>query len=71
MRYFESSQLSDPMSVFIESSKIADYKPLIKRGTSSRFVFSPITMLVTNMNEQDGIYMILMISMISMISEVV
>lgn len=39
MRYFESSLTSDPMSVFIESSKIADYKPLIKRGTSSRFVF--------------------------------
>ena len=65
MRYFESSQLSDPMSVFIESSKTADYKPLIKRGTSSRFVFSPITMSVTNINEQDSIYMILMISMIS------
>ena len=67
MRYFESSQLSDPMSVFIESSKIADYKEALV----AVFCLLPITMLNTNMNEQYSIYMILMIFMISMISEVV
>ena len=38
LQYFESMGF-DPVSCFIESSTIHDYKPLIKRGTSTKFAF--------------------------------
>ena len=39
LQYFESKECSDPIISFTESNKIADYKPLIKRGTSKKFIF--------------------------------
>ena len=38
LRYFESKSPEVPV-VFTESDKIADYKPLIKRGTTQKFLF--------------------------------
>ena len=38
MRFFQSSTI-DPVSSIVESSTIADYKPLNKRGTSDSFIF--------------------------------
>ena len=39
LQYFESEVSGDTISEFIESNKIADYKPLIKRGTLKKFLF--------------------------------
>ena len=39
MQYFESQACNDRISTFVESNKLADFKPLIKRGTSENFVF--------------------------------
>ena len=39
LQYFESMDVNDPVSHFIESSTLADFKPLIKRGTTKKFVF--------------------------------
>ena len=36
--YFETNAACD-MSIFVHSNRIADFKPLIKRGTVNRFVF--------------------------------
>ena len=38
LQYFESVS-SEEFSTFVESKTIADFKPLIKRGTSQKFVF--------------------------------
>ena len=39
LRYFESDKLLDDTPEFVEVSKVIDFKPLIKRGTSNRFLF--------------------------------
>ena len=39
LQYFESKELSESVSFFIESNALADFKPLIKRGTTKKFVF--------------------------------
>ena len=39
LQYFESDGSVNPISEFIESHKIVDHKPLIKRGTINKFVF--------------------------------
>ena len=39
LQYFESREINDTVSHFIESTTLADFKPLIKRGTTKKFVF--------------------------------
>ena len=39
LQFFESENPSDDLCQFVESSKIADFKPLIMRGTALKFVF--------------------------------
>ena len=39
LQYFENEKPSDAISEFVESTKLADFKPLIKRGTAEKFVF--------------------------------
>ena len=39
LQYFESNDIIDSFSTFHESSTLVDYKPLIKRGTTKKFVF--------------------------------
>jgi hypothetical protein len=39
LQFFEAKQMDDPKSTFVKSSELADFKTLIKRGTSARFLF--------------------------------
>ena len=39
LQYFESQKQSERPCEFIEFNRIVDFKPLIKRGTSEKFVF--------------------------------
>ena len=39
LQYFESKQSDDPVSTYVKSDDLADFKPLIKRGSISRFEF--------------------------------
>ena len=39
LQYFESEKHDDNTCEFVESHKIADFKPLIKRGTAQKFFF--------------------------------
>ena len=41
LQYFESVNSGDSVYEFVESDKIVDYKPLIKRGTTEKFIFMP------------------------------
>ena len=40
LQYFESEKPNDDICQFVESSKLIDFKPLIMRGTTEKFVFT-------------------------------
>ena len=39
LQYFETKQSDDPVSAYVKSDDLADFKPLIKRGSLSRYEF--------------------------------
>ena len=39
LRVFDVKQINDPVNIFVSVDKLADFKPVVKRGTSKRFMF--------------------------------